>query len=230
MATSSTSASLGADGMGGGLGGSGKDKASGDDAILVAALAAAESLVPATLLPEAMFKERREAVFRVFNARSSQDKATLEANMILYFSVHGTSPRTAWATYEFDLVSNGVTVPAATVVGIIGSTSLKKFMGRYSSTAMKLYSKSPALRAALASRVASAGLEGDEGVYVIDFVGKDGGLDPQSMRIRNRARTLLVNNRNEDRVQHAKDGATEMAVAREVRARDPASSSVDPFA
>jgi len=230
MSSSASGSGLGADGMKSMSGGQDKTVDVGADSVLDAALAAVGRVVPATLLPEAMFQEKKEGVYRLYKATSKADKAKVDAEMVVYFAVHGTSPHTQWSTYEFDMVALGIAVPVSRVVEVIGTSLLKKFMGRFSPVAMALYTRSPEFRSALASRAASAGLEGSDGVYAIDYVGKDGKLDAASMVVRNRAKARLVGNRNTSRSQETRDQVGGVVLAREVAARGSEGVAVDPFA
>lgn len=235
---SQNSKSAGADGLGAFVGeqiaasgGSGRSRGYDDAAGLpIEALMAADANVGmATLVSESEFTMKLNAIYQRFGATEKNAKIAVRAALIAFFAVHGTSPDTAWRSYRHDVVAEGKTVPAYDVVEIVGVETLKRFMGRFGNDAIRLYTQSPDFRRKMRNRVAKANLSEEEGFLVIDFVGKDGGLDPATMQRRTNVRSQLVNFRNLDRQRVASGEAS----ARDAQMTQPiamaSAMSTDPF-
>lgn len=216
-----------ADAMGSYSGGGRDPERAGEDPLLAAVMAAAKSVVPATLLSTSEFETKKSEVFKVFGATSKADKVAVEAALVVYFSVHGTSPNTAWSEYEHDIVALGKSVRPYVVVKIIGQSTIKKFMGRYSTYAIAAYKNSSVFQDAMVGRVTRAQLGRSEGYLAIDFVGKDGSLDAATEARRSLAKSYLVGGRNTQRAVDGKRTADEYVHAREVGGTG--GSSADPF-
>jgi len=197
----------GSDGLGdfvasqGGAGGGGREDGLGEDEILPLSMLvnAATMAGMATLVSDSEYTLKMNGVYQRFGAKSKSDKAAVRAMLVAYFAIHGTSPDTKWASYGELMSASGKEVPPFDVVEIIGSANLKKFMGRLGQSAIVLYKGSPAFRQKMRERVVRAGLDEDDGYLAIDYVGKDGKLDPASMQRRSVAKRTLVSARNADR-------------------------------
>jgi len=135
----------------------------------------------ATQMAENKFITIFGKVASAVGATTQKDKEKLEVALTYYFAVHGTSPDTQWSTYDKDFAFNGASYKAGSITSLIGTGSLKQFCARFSKHAASLYANSAEFRAALAERVGRLGLDETDGIFVIDFYGKDGTLDSASM-------------------------------------------------
>lgn len=191
--------------------------------------AAAKTIVPATLLSTREFEQKKNDIFKLFGAKSRSDKEAVEAALVVFFSVHGTSPQTSWTEYEHDIMALGKSIRPYVVVKIIGQSAIKKFMGRYTNYAVQGYHDSAEFQDAMAERVARARLTRAEGYLAIDFVGKDGSLDSATMQKRTEAKSFLLVSRNTQRHVDGKRNTEGYVQAREIGGNS-GGAGVDPFA
>lgn len=216
------------DNGGDGLGGAGAASRGAETSVLDALRAVVkDNVTPATLLTEAEMKRRRTAVYRLFDAKGQTEQMKVDAALVIYFAVQGTSPETPWVNAP-PIVVGGRSVAAADVVREIGP-EIKKYMGRFSSMAIAAYHEFPELYNALSERIARANLSRTEGYLVIDYLGKDGvSLDAASLQRRNVAKTHLIAARNDQRSVTSKDITSGYAQQRVVGERH--NVAPDPFA
>jgi len=165
----------------------------------------------ATCMSDVQYTQKFTGVAAVVGARTSAERLNLEISMAYYFAVHGTSPETLWSSYDKPFVFKGARFDAYQIVKIVGANSLKQFCARYSAHAEKLYFESSEFRSALSERVARIGLDSSEGVFVIDYYGKDGTLDPASMAVKSNARNRALRYRGSNTVGVATQRRTEEA-------------------
>lgn len=225
---SADKAQVGADALGGFTQRDSSSAKSGNADNFVAAIeAAAKNATPATLISQRDFEIRKAAIFQLFVAKSQSEKEAVEATLIVYFAVHGTSPATSWTEYEHNIEALGRTVRPYSVVKIIGQSAIKKFMGRYSQWAVTAYSSSTHFQDAMSERVARAGLDRADGYLAIDYVGKDGSLDLPSMQKRIKAKSHLLYGRNYQRAVDDSRTAQGYAHAREISGNN--GTGADPF-
>jgi len=149
----------------------------------------------ATLVSKANFTSVMTRVYALFGATSKEEKSGVDVALTYFFAVHGTSPETAWATYEQPIVGNGRTVRPLDVINIMGLHRLKKTMGHFSNLAVRMVAASAAMRAALSERAARANLAAGQEHMAIDFVGKDGSLSHSEATARVAVRDRLLSHR-----------------------------------
>lgn len=215
------------------MGNSGRGGESVDDAsdLPLDMLVKAQSAVGiATMVSEAEFTTKLNAIYQRFGATDKNAKGAVQAMLVAYFAVHGTSPETQWAIYPYKMNVQGRDVKPFDVVEIVGLHNLKKFMGRFGGSAIKLYEGSPEFRRKMRERVARAGLSDEEGHLAIDYVGKDGSLDSASMNRRSAVRANLVNRRNAERdVAHERVKRDQSSTLATAVMASSGGGGVDPF-